>query len=410
MNRSDIDKLDADLAKIGILDLVEKNMKKSFISWPNTIKGNSINDNNGISLDYEYKFKKKELDEQKKHIKTVETHNVGDLISKGVPEFKWIVQDMIPKQGFVILGGAPGSGKSFFSMHVTNSIVSGKPVGNYFDVIESGNVLYIDEENGFVTILNRFQKLAKGQHIDVGTMNNIKLVVFESVQIDTFDGYTKLIALIEKYEPKIIVLDSLVRMMAGNENDATDVRMIFDNIRKILKEHEVCFIALHHTSKTANGKDQYGLRGSGDFSAAADVVITFTNKKDFFKVEVVKNRHVELSKFDDMCFELETIYDEEQEEMLTMTYNVKHDTYLSAVDKATIDLKEWLDVSQVINFKTRQAVDYLKRLGHTRNAVFDGLKRCCDKGVVTKDGRGRWINNLTKSQLSNDIKLTLNEE
>ncbi len=69
--------------------------------------------------------------------------------------------------------------------------------------------------------------------------------------------------------PKIIVLDTLSRMMAGmNENDASDASLAVEAIEAIKRAFDCIVIVIHHT-----GKDEKTERGSSAFRAGFDTVI-----------------------------------------------------------------------------------------------------------------------------------------
>ena len=153
---------------------------------------------------------------------------LSDLLSKPIPPIEWLVDRIMVKGGITIFAGEPKSGKTFLAQVLALCLVEGKP---FMDVFQTKpcRVLYIDEENGTLFVLNRFKSLVAAlgapQKLDeliVGINNDVKL--------DTQDT-SKLYELVSKYTPDVVIIDSIVRCMVGDEDRATDVRKVFETSR-----------------------------------------------------------------------------------------------------------------------------------------------------------------------------------
>ena len=61
---------------------------------------------------------------------------------KDVPEITWIVDNVIPNNGLIIMYGSPGTGKTFVILDICLHITNSKPwFGN--DVVSSGIIVYL---------------------------------------------------------------------------------------------------------------------------------------------------------------------------------------------------------------------------------------------------------------------------
>jgi len=185
--------------------------------------------------------------------------SLQSLIDEGVPVIEWIVEDIIPKQGVTIFGGTAGSYKTFIAMSLSLSCATGTKFLNKYDTNKC-NVLYIDEENGRISLLSRYDKLLKGVDI-TERVENLFLSFFNTVNIDAPDTEETISAFIDAFNINLIIIDSMVRCMIGDENKATDVRKIFDNLKQIFTtlQTPISIVLIHHTTKS-NQRSLVGLR------------------------------------------------------------------------------------------------------------------------------------------------------
>jgi len=115
--------------------------------------------------------------------------------------------------------------------------------------------------------------------LDAGT--NIFVSLCNRLTIDTYGGSQELAierlkAKVVELQPDIIIFDSTVRMLEGDENKASDVRKIETTLKMLMKEKELLCIMIHHLTKKGDG-----MRGSGDFIAQADTVIELTSNPKY---------------------------------------------------------------------------------------------------------------------------------
>jgi hypothetical protein len=98
----------------------------------------------------------------------------------------------------------------------------------------------------------------------------------------------QIIARLGDQKPKLIVLDTLSKCMAGlNENDAKDAGQFIRFIDSLVEIFSCSVIAIHHT-----GKDEgRGARGSAAFHAGFDTVLEVKAKRETKAVEVWVRKH-----------------------------------------------------------------------------------------------------------------------
>jgi len=188
------------------------------------------------------------------------------LLEKSIREPDWQVDKIISEGGITMIAGTKKSNKSFLALYIAVCVATGKSVLGKYEV-KKGRVLYIDEENGEVETKNRLKRVMAGLGVEYCDMDfliykNIKLehrknAVLRKKHQDFIKKY------IRERKPVLIICDSMVRFMLGEENSSSDVREVFDFIKPF--KGRTSWLLLHHTPK---GK--LDARGSGDWFAMVD--------------------------------------------------------------------------------------------------------------------------------------------
>lgn len=310
--------------------------------------------------------------------------SLQEIFDKGIPKIEWRVDKIVPKRGTVIFGGTSGSYKTWGAMQLALACSLGKPfLGEY--PTEQCTVLYIDEENGDITIPARFDMIRKGHNYG-DSHTNLFISIFNGIKLDNPDHIIILKNLISVTNAKLVIIDSMVRCMEGQEDKATDVRKIFDCLKPIWNDNEeLSFVILHHTTKAGN-KNMSALRGSGDFAAFSDVIMMFdTQHKGFFNMEVAKNRHVDMTQFSRIG--VKVISDENQLELKSIG---DPSADLDAIEKCIKDIKEHITLNRVPSFQSSRYAKLTLDWGHSKDTYFKALKSMLEYGDISKLSRGKY--------------------
>jgi len=350
----------------------------------------------------------------KKYISTIETKEVyADVIKKakllkeeekypvrtlssilieGIPEIKWRVKNLVPYRGITIIGGIAGCFKTWFAMDMAVCCAAGKPFLGEFET-EKCNVLYLDEENGDITLPYRFNKLINGHDLAKEEFDNLFVSMFNDIKIDTNDTTSTLKLLIERFKPKLVIIDSMVRCMVGEEDKSKDVRQVFDNLKDVFKEHQdLSFVILHHTTK--QGRGLVSLRGSGDFAAFADVILMFNSgHKGFANVEMAKNRHVDMNKFANFSFQISDTKDQENNESINLTHIGDQSANLDAVQACIEDMADWFAESELVKVRTNEIYEKMSKLSHKKNTIYSAIHQMLSNDLISKLKRGVYVIN-----------------
>lgn len=307
---------------------------------------------------------------------------LGERILQGVPEIKWTIQDLVPDRGITIWGGASGSYKTFAAMEAALAVSTGTEFLTQYPTSQN-SVLYIDEENGDKTLISRFNALMHGKGLKPEQLNDVYLSIFHNIKLDHPQAHLELSNLIKRTGAKLVIIDSMVRCMKGEEDKSRDVRLIFETLKQVMEEHEedVSFIILHHTTKAIR-RGLNSLRGSGDFSAFADIVLIFDGHKGYALVEQVKNRHLDLSTTQPFLIKL--VPEGTGYKLIWLPQNEA----MGLIQACADSIKNWYTLAGIKMFQTKQANEAAEKEGYKHNTINSALKILMDSGDLTKQQQG----------------------
>lgn len=181
--------------------------------------------------------------------------------TKPAPLVEWVFDGYIARGDLALVSGVPGLGKSWFTMGLATAVANSHPefLGR---AIQPGRVLYFDEENPQDVIVTRMvQKLGHT------AWDNMRYIAAEGLRLDTHPEL--LMQEVMVYQPRLIIIDSLARVHAKEENSFAEMSEILNQVLKPLaRDTGAAVILIHHSDKAGHGP-----RGSGDIEAAVDVSI-----------------------------------------------------------------------------------------------------------------------------------------
>jgi hypothetical protein len=220
-----------------------------------------------------------------------EIYKWGVFSKKKFPDIRWRIKNLIPMEGFVILGAISGEKKSWVALEMAKCISRGVNfLGTDKFKTEKGTVLYLDYENPEREIFRRGKQLGFNSDDDLSIYRPNQINFNNDTSPKEFIDYIKINNI------NVVFVDTF-RAVAGGlkEDKAEDVRM-FLNRFKILKDSGVVIIWLDHRRKPQNfeGKSpkKEQLLGSQDKTASVEVLLLLSSESgtDEIRVFQAKNR------------------------------------------------------------------------------------------------------------------------
>ena len=214
---------------------------------------------------------------------------LGDFLAEETPKKPHIIgRGILPKQGKLVLGGAPKANKSFTAIAAALSLTRGEPLfrafykdgSPVFPVTRPWTVLYLDQELGEDGFRQRLVPMVEDKDI----INPFFLHTKDTaMQLDTPEGVTLIEKEIEQVQPEVLILDPLAKFHSADENSAQEMGRVLKQGDAWIEKYGLSIVYIHHTGLAAydptNGRRGGArLRGSSAVFADVDTVVEVLRK------------------------------------------------------------------------------------------------------------------------------------
>lgn len=195
------------------------------------------------------------------------------------PSERWLIQDLWSRAAVGVIGGAAKSFKSFLALDLALSVASNTPALDRFDVDDPGRALVYLAEDSLPQVRSRLEALCRHRGLDFQSLDLV--VITEPVlQLDTQRDQTRLRATVERFAPRILLLDPLVRIHASDENSSIEISRLLGYFRDLQRTHGLAIVLVHHVTKRNHSRPGQALRGSSDLHAWGDSNAYLSRKDD----------------------------------------------------------------------------------------------------------------------------------
>jgi putative DNA primase/helicase len=213
----------------------------------------------------------------------------------------WLVKRWIQSQALIMVHGPSGGGKTFVVLDWCLRMASGTEdwAGHK---VRQGNVVYLAGEGHHGL---RGRVAAWKHHHKAG-----KLAMWlskDGCDLNTPTGYIKVVEQVRmlKDRPSVIVVDTLHRFLAGDENSAQDAKTMLDACNALMMEFNCSVILVHHTGVAEEA--QHRARGSSAWRGALDIEISIVPGKEGVPMQIVQRKSKDAELADTIHVELQQV-------------------------------------------------------------------------------------------------------
>jgi RecA-family ATPase len=167
---------------------------------------------------------------------------------------------MIPGRNVSTVAGDGGDGKTTLILQLAAAIAGDRPwLGHNPD---PGPVLVVTAEDDEDEIHRRIAAISKSLMVDLSDLANLHIVPLAGLDavMGAPEGRSPIIAptavfrglvdLVERIEPRLVVLDALADVYAGEENSRTQVRQFVGQLRRLAIKNDLAVVLIAHPSLT----------------------------------------------------------------------------------------------------------------------------------------------------------------
>lgn len=173
---------------------------------------------------------------------------IGEFMKLEITPPPPLVHGLLDAGTGIMIAGPPGVGKSWLVMHLGLAVATGTPFLDHWEV-EQGSVLIIDEEGHPFGDQERFRMLLNGYTIGSLVKVPLYLAIGKGIKLDSPLGLATLQRMIGRYEPRLVIFDSLIRVSSGDEQSAREMASFFAIADTIKQSHGTAFGFVHHCRK-----------------------------------------------------------------------------------------------------------------------------------------------------------------
>ncbi len=198
-----------------------------------------------------------------------------------VPEFVFPL--LVPVGSDVAFYAKSGVGKSLLLLEGAAAVATG---GEFLgQSVTRRTVIYIDHEMNKKMAMKRLRSMGYESGSDLSDFHYFCLGDFSS--LDTAEGGRALTKLVETHKANVVIIDTLGKAVAGDDDDAKTLNKMHQFTARPLKRRGVTFVRVDHAGKDASK----GQRGSSAKQDNVDLVYRLTSGgKDRINVKREKNR------------------------------------------------------------------------------------------------------------------------
>jgi AAA domain/Primase C terminal 1 (PriCT-1) len=178
------------------------------------------------------------------------------------PPITFLIQDFLQCEGVTAIAAPVRERKSLIALNVTHSLLTGEKLFDHFEVVKKpARVLYLCPEVSLGPFTDRVRK--------IGLLDYVGDRFFYRTM--SAEGHLALndTALRDALPGSVVILDTAIRFLEGDENSSAHIRVFADSIFALLRNGTEAVVLLHHSPKDMGDTMtlETAMRGSGDMGA-----------------------------------------------------------------------------------------------------------------------------------------------
>lgn len=311
----------------------------------------------------------------------------ADSFSNQPAPIKWLVKHWLQENALIMVHGPSGGGKTFVVLDWCMNMASNQ--SSWFgNKTKPGNVVYLAGE-GHQGLRGRVAAWKQYNEVDNLTM----WVSKTGCDLNTPEGFHRVLNHINSnsIKPSMIVVDTLHRFLAGDENSAQDAKTMLDACNKLMIEFNCSVLLVHHTG--VSDEAQHRARGSSAWRGALDIEISVVPGDKNKPMQIVQRKSKDAELAGDLYFNLKSIpinnwFDEDNEPVTS--------AIIESADEPSKNIK-LSKPQQLLKSAYETAAD--SKMGIIEDGKFIGISEQCLRdyfGELTKT-REYWKRAIDKS-------------
>lgn len=220
------------------------------------------------------------------------SYSLVDFMAKEI-HIEWSLIDLLSLNGYGIIAGPPGIGKTQVALRLSEAIVTGSSFLRWQSPDDAGGrVLFYSLEMSHAP-LKYFLEQMQMPYSDLN--ENFHIVPKgDTLPLDTKEGRAELRAEIERVKPTHVIIDSLSKASHKSLSDDENVRSINSFFNMIQRVYGCAVLVIAHSKKSQGRLKSTGdideIYGSRFITSEADFVLSLIPSEDGMGIKVVESK------------------------------------------------------------------------------------------------------------------------
>ena len=185
------------------------------------------------------------------------------------PEERWLIEDLWGRAAVGVIGGSPKLGKSWLGLDFAVSVASATPALDRYKVADPGTTLVYLAEDARAQVRARIASICRHRGLGLDALDVVAITA-DTLRLDTERDQERLRRTLDRFRPRLVLLDPLVRLHALDENSSLEIARLLGYFRELQRSFDCAVILVHHASKKQRSRPGQSLRGSSDLHAFGD--------------------------------------------------------------------------------------------------------------------------------------------
>jgi AAA domain len=191
-------------------------------------------------------------------------------LARTAAQSQWLVEGLWSDQAVGILGGEPKCCKSFLALDMAVCVASGAACLRHFPVHRPGSVLLFPAEDSLEVVRQRLEGICSAAGVGFSSLS-VDVITASALRLDTAADRQRLANTVQALQPRLLVLDPLIRLHRVDENDASQIAALLSFLRQLQRQFQTAVLLVHHARKDSHSsRPGQALRGSSELHGWGD--------------------------------------------------------------------------------------------------------------------------------------------
>lgn len=205
-----------------------------------------------------------------------EIETLDSFLTREKTNTPYIVSDILPSQGYMLLAGASGEGKTTIAMQLCLSVLTNTSFFGSNTLIPNTHILYLNFENSEYSLHKLIEAQIKAYNPSREQLRRLYIPNCEAIDFEKELNYVQ--RLVRDHHIELVVVDPITWGITSDPNDYRQVLKLIKRLKRVknTENNEISWLLVHHFRKPTIGNNDplHRVLGSTGWVNCATSIIT----------------------------------------------------------------------------------------------------------------------------------------